>query len=207
MTAWPESVAELSRLEHESLRAFVESCAEHFTGRVLDYGCGRQPYRDVIEEAGGEYLPYDRKAFPGGSVGDHGPSDPLYCYGPTYTKADRERNAARTYNAILCTQVIEYVPLYGETTVGTTYGGDDYTETETPLLDLLGQFGRCLRSGGVLVLTGPTSWIEPPGHLHNFTQAGIRRLLEESGFVVERLECRGKIGPGLSIGYGAVARA
>lgn len=170
MSDWPTSVEELSRIENASIRAFVESCAEHFTGRVLDYGCGRQPYRDVVEKAGGEYVPWDRKGLPGGSVENVGP-------------VEAERHG---YTAILCTQVIQYVP-----------------EVEGTLANMR----DAIRPGGALVLTGPTSWIEPPGHLHNLTQAGIRRLLEQAGFAVERLECRGKIGPGLSIGYGVLARA
>ena len=58
---------------------------------------------------------------------------------------------------------------------------------------------------GVLILTGPTCWVEPPGHLHNHTIEGIRKLLTDGGFEVDRLESRGHVGPGLSIGYGAVA--
>lgn len=171
MSVWPESVAELSELERASLRAFVESCGDHFTGRVLDYGCGKQPYRDVVERAGGTYMPWDRKTFGGGSGGDIGP---LFV------------EALWPIDTILCTQVIEYVDDPGR---------------------LLNGFKAQMSEGGVLVLTGPTSWIEPPGHLHNQTLEGIRVLLERAGFVVERLESRGHVGPGFSIGYGAVARA
>lgn len=163
MSDWPGSVAELSALEKASIRAFVESCAEHFTGRTLDYGCGKQPYRDVVERAGGEYVPFDRRGLPGGSGGDIGES-------------------GGRFDAVLCTQVIQYT-------------------NARALLDRLHD-ERC-----VLVLTGPTCWIEPPGHLHNFTTEGIRRLLLSVGFTVERLESRGHVGPGFSIGYGAVARA
>lgn len=65
-------------LEGNSIRDFVQSCTEHFTGRVLDYGCGKQPYRDVVEAAAGEYVPFDRARFPANvSHEDIGPDEPL----------------------------------------------------------------------------------------------------------------------------------
>jgi hypothetical protein len=155
---------ELLTLERESLTAFVQSCSHLMTGRVLDYGCGKQPYRHVVEAAGGEYVPFDRAGLPGGSGGNIGRHE-------------------RDCPTILCTQVIQYV------------------ESPRALIDGLRE------AKTVLILTGPTCWIEPPGHLHNLTLEGIRRLLVQSGFTVERLESRGHVPPGFSIGYGAVARA
>ena len=172
MSDWPESLEDLSAIERASLRAFVESCAEHLTGRVLDYGCGRQPYRDVVDAARGEYVPYNRAEFNGcAGSGNAGPNNPL----------------ALGADTILCTQVIQYIP---------------------EPLRLLDQFRDCLEpSAGRLILTGPTCWVEPPGHLHSHTLEGVRRLLEQAGFVVDRLESRGHVGPGFSIGYGAIGRA
>lgn len=91
-TAWSNQT--VRELERASIRAFVESCADHLTGRVLDFGCGQQPYRDVVEQAGGEYVPYDRAAFPanvsGADVGD----EPV--------NGD--------FDAVLCNQVAQYWP-------------------------------------------------------------------------------------------------
>ncbi len=167
MADWPGSVDELSALERDSLVAFVGSCAPLFDRKtVLDYGCGRQPYREIVMTYGGSYHPFDRAGLPGGSGGDVGSTD-------------------GRYGVVLCTQVIEYV--------------------EAPLR-LLDRLHDHLAPGGHLILTGPTSWIEPPGHLQNFTLEGIGRLLTQAGFEPVRLESRGHVGPGFSLGYGAVAQ-
>lgn len=81
--------------ERESIRRFVESCSSHFTADVLDYGCGSQPYRDVIEGAGGNYHGYDRQGFPANVSGRDVGADEL---------------RLRSYDAILCTQVAQYWP-------------------------------------------------------------------------------------------------
>lgn len=63
-------------------------------GRVLDYGCGMQPYREIVERHG-EYHAFDRLSHPG-SVAErnHHSGDPL-----------REK-----WDTILCTQVLNYIP-------------------------------------------------------------------------------------------------
>lgn len=88
------TIEKLSRIENDSIREFVASYP--WTGDVLDYGCGRQPYAKIIKAAGAKYHPWDRKAQGGGSVKDVGPEDPL---------AEDGR-----WDAILCTQVVEYIP-------------------------------------------------------------------------------------------------
>jgi hypothetical protein len=42
----------LRDLERGSIRAFLESNQDKFGGRVLDFGSGQQPYRDVVIKAG-----------------------------------------------------------------------------------------------------------------------------------------------------------
>jgi SAM-dependent methyltransferase len=84
---------DLRSLERDSIRAFVESCSEHLTGRVLDYGCGRQPYRSIIEAAGGEYLPFDRAHFPANLSGED---------------VGLATWAWAGFDAVLCTQVLQY---------------------------------------------------------------------------------------------------
>lgn len=94
MTEWNNDT--VRQEERRSIRAFVESCSLAFTGQVLDYGCGVQPYRDVVEAAGGEYRPFDRATFPA-NVGSHeGADDPL--------------RLGDYWDSILCNQVIQYVP-------------------------------------------------------------------------------------------------
>ena len=46
----------LTRLERDSIRAFVMSAGAegYLSGRVLDYGCGRMPYRKIVLNRGGK---------------------------------------------------------------------------------------------------------------------------------------------------------
>ena len=88
-------VDELRELERASLVDFVGSCAKHFRGyRVLDYGCGKQPYRDLIVRAGANYVGYDRRLFPANVGHSEYGTDDIF----------EER-----WGAILCTQVVQYV--------------------------------------------------------------------------------------------------
>jgi SAM-dependent methyltransferase len=85
-------------VERSSIREFVLGAMPltRETGSVLDYGCGKQPYREIIEDAGCRYTGYDRAAFPGNvSEDDIGAEDVL----------GREK-----WDAILCTQILQYVP-------------------------------------------------------------------------------------------------
>jgi hypothetical protein len=85
----------IRQLERASIRAFVESAVSEFHGRVLDYGCGLQPYRQIVESAGAEYHGWDRAHFPANvSVDDVGDVALL----------------AYRYDTILCTQVAQYWP-------------------------------------------------------------------------------------------------
>ncbi len=91
------TIHELSAVENDTIREFVRSCGDHLSGHVLDYGCGRQPYRTIIEQHGGTYVGYDRRAF-GGNVS-----------GRDIGQLDEE-----SFDAILCTQVLPYVHEVGE---------------------------------------------------------------------------------------------
>jgi SAM-dependent methyltransferase len=87
---------DVRELEHVSVAAFVRRCGDRglLGGRVLDLGCGLQPYRGIVESAGGEYHGYDRADLPAATVwedvGDHGLTE-------------------GGWDTILCTQVIQYV--------------------------------------------------------------------------------------------------
>lgn len=88
----------LRELERSSIRSFVQAVADEnvFAGRdVLDYGCGKQSYRDVIVMGGGRYHGYDDPGFPASTVAE-----------PVGDRALLERK----WGAILCTQVIQYQP-------------------------------------------------------------------------------------------------
>lgn len=71
-----------------SIRRFLEARRELFRGRILDYGAGKpgtcrtpEPYRYLVSQSDGEYLPFDR--------GDVFPEPP--------------------FDVILCTQVLQFI--------------------------------------------------------------------------------------------------
>ena len=84
---------EIRQLERASIRAFIETSADHLAGRVLDIGCGLQPYRDIVEAVGGEYVGYDRVEFPGNVSGENIGPDPA---------------SLRDFDAVLMNQVLQY---------------------------------------------------------------------------------------------------
>lgn len=164
----------LREAERQSIRDFVQTAADegYLSGAVLDVGAGRSPYQDIVVTAGGIYYPYDRRDFPanvsGTDVGEWLP----------------------TYQSILCTQVVQYVP--------DTHG-------------FLTTLFAAIKSGGHLVLTYPTNWPEvEPEDLYRFTQKGMEWLLGEAGFEIMRHDWRHGFqheGVSFTVGYGVVARA
>ena len=162
----PQSIRELER---KSIRDFVERNKQYLTGRVLDFGAGKpgtcrepQPYRDLVS---GEYVPVD--------IGDEWP----IAY-------------AHLYDAILCTQVLQYIP--------------------NPAA-ILGCLNTWLKRGaGTLVMTYAANWDEvEESDFWRFTKAGMGRLLRESGFTVISHERRAEIdlnGFKFPLGYGVVAQ-
>lgn len=167
----------LRDIERESIRSFVAQAASegYLSGRVLDYGCGKQPYREIIEGVGSHYIPYDDPRHPGvvdTYVGDWSETDPI--------------------NAILCTQVTQFVP-------------------DVP--DLLSRFFQMLSDSGCLVMSYVTNWAEvEPGDLHRHTRAGMERLLTNAEFRIIQHAPREIVavtldGENLYAGYGVVARA
>lgn len=88
----------LRMVEANSLADYVASTAHVCKDAVvLDYGCGHQPYRDIVMNAGATaYVAYDRADYPG-TLGVDLPTmddDPL----------------ASKFDVILCTQIVQYVP-------------------------------------------------------------------------------------------------
>jgi len=54
----------IRRVERKSIQDFAKKNSSYLQGRVLDFGAGSQPYRELI---GGEYVPYEKgETFPGG---------------------------------------------------------------------------------------------------------------------------------------------
>lgn len=166
------TIDELVAIERESIERFVRGKAPWFDGkRVLDYGCGNMPYRRIIEEAGGEYVPWNRASYPGckGSA-DVGPDDPL---------------RGHRYDLIVCTQVVQYVPL-------------------EELANMFSWFATCAPT---LLITWPTTWPEvDAADLLRLTKWGMWSLLDVAGYrVIIEVERRAVFDMGgfeLAYGYG-----
>lgn len=199
-------MSQLRDYERESIRAFVQSAADegYLSGRVLDYGCGKQPYRDIVEAAGGESYGYDMANFPANVSGED-----VGEYEEAWFSDD-------AFDAILCTQVVQYIPL-----------GDGRHGHTLPTIFATWQ-REVLAASGLLVMTYPTNWPEvEDADLHRFTRAGMERLLTDAGFTIVEHEPRvwvyataaiiptpgGKQGPiddagtAFALGYGVIARA
>jgi SAM-dependent methyltransferase len=86
---------ELTASENDSIRAFVQLHASLLTGRVLDLGCGRSPYRSIVDDGGGDYVGYDRANLPANMSGTD--------IGPDYGDL-----APHSFDAVLSTQVIQF---------------------------------------------------------------------------------------------------
>lgn len=177
--------------EARSIRAFVQLAADegHLSGNVLDYGCGQQPYRDIVETAGGEYAPYDRVDFPGSVASqDYGAAGVVGDWGGE----ERDDSPLWTdWDAILCTQVIQY-----------------HRYPDAMLNDMRGALQE---AHGHVVLTYPTNWPEvEPVDLWRFTKFGMTTLLEAAGFEIIRHDWRHGFrheGISFTVGYGVIARA
>jgi len=88
------NIHDLSAIENDTIVAFLEQASAdgHLTGDVLDYGCGKAPYRALVERTG-RWQGYDRAQF-GGNVSGRN-------IGPTL-----ERDGG--WDAVLSTQVVQY---------------------------------------------------------------------------------------------------
>ncbi len=76
-------------VERSSIRAYVKEYSSLLVGRVLDFGCGHQPYRQYVT---GTYYPFDRANY--------------------FSETNYDEAVAKLqtlpFDAILCTQVLEY---------------------------------------------------------------------------------------------------
>lgn len=87
------SFSGLRGAEQASIRDFMITCRPYFTGKVLDYGCGTQPYRDIIESEDAEYFGYDRIDLPASRASQD--------YG--------DLSFTQKWDIIVCNQVLQYV--------------------------------------------------------------------------------------------------
>lgn len=78
-------------LERESIRAFMERHKSYLSGRVLDFGAGSEPYRDLVS---GEYVPFD-----------------TYEHNILPVGGKRKmQTPSGGFDVIMCNQVMQYMP-------------------------------------------------------------------------------------------------
>jgi SAM-dependent methyltransferase len=118
---------------------------------ILDVGSGMAPYRELFSHA--RYVTCDWEH----SI--YAPSTPPDIRG----SADRIPVEDASFDAILCTQVLEHVP-------------EPWAVLE--------EFHRVIRPGGRVWITAPLVWYlhEQPYDYYRYTSHGLRHLLERAGF-------------------------
>jgi SAM-dependent methyltransferase len=133
------------------------------TGRVLDLGCGSQPYRALLSQAS-EYV--------GADVEERDGLEARLVPGEPLPFADA------TFDAIVCTQVLEHVE---------------------DLSQILAEITRVLKPGGTLVASVPFIFQihGAPHDYRRFTEFGITTALK--GYHMEMLSRHGGAGSALAI--------
>ena len=132
-------------------------------GRLLDVGCGAQPYRELLP-TDVVYLGIDtidaKRNF------GYNSSDTVYYAGHIWPVE------AESIDVVLCTEALEHVP--------------------EPAA-FLREMHRCLRPGGRAILTVPFAvrWHFIPHDYWRFTPTGLNRLLQQACFTDIRVYARG----------------
>lgn len=132
-------------------------------GRVLDVGCGSQPYR-VLMAPDVDYVGIDI-AEAEAHFGYKMP-DTIYYTGDTWPIEDR------SVDYVLCTETLEHV---------------------LDPVQFLGEAARCLRPGGTLLLTVPFAarWHFIPHDYWRYTPSSLEYLLTRAGFTDIAVYARG----------------
>ncbi len=142
----------LVRTENESIKTFLEDNREYISGRVLDFGAGHQPYKELIESIDDVtmYVPFDNPNFPATRV----------ITGSKY--ADDLNKIRGTFQTVICTQVLQY--------------------TLHPLKIAENIYSLLIDGGHVLLTYPTCwDEIEDEDYLR-YTKAGIRKIFHVSGF-------------------------
>lgn len=142
---------EAAPLERAPIYRFVAEQARLLPrgANVLDVGAGEAPYRELFDEQ--QYVTLDREDTP------HSGEVDLYGDAESIPVEDA------SFDAVLCTQVLEHVP-----------------RPE----DALREFSRVLDAGGILIATVPFLWEEheTPFDYYRYTRYGIEHLARSAGF-------------------------
>lgn len=135
-------------LQANSIERDLRATFAGFRGRLLDVGCGNSPYRHLLDPAATQYQGVDVPA-----AADFGYQNPdiVYYDGHALPFPDA------TFDAVLCTEVIEHIP--------------DPTE-------IIREMHRVLKPGGRLIATIPWSarFHYQPFDYHRYTPSMLQPL-------------------------------
>ncbi len=157
------SVRRFFDLQAGSVWQDVAAEAEHWRGKVIDVGCGAQPYRTLLP-AGTQYVGLDieqaEQAF------GYATPDTIHFDGGSWPAGTHDADV------VLCTEVLEHV---------------------LEPRKLLAEAYAALRPGGRLLLTVPFAarWHFVPHDYWRFTPSSLKHLLEDAGFQQVWVRARG----------------
>jgi SAM-dependent methyltransferase len=132
---------------------FLQRAARTLTPEhtILDVGSGLAPYRELFSHTSYTTCDWDQSLY--------SPEVPPDIVAP----ADNIPVEDESFDAVLCTEVLEHVPAPWE---------------------VLSEFHRIIRPGGAVWITVPFTWPlhEQPHDYYRYTEFGLRHLLEKAGF-------------------------
>jgi SAM-dependent methyltransferase len=163
VSSWGARLRRFFDLQAGSIWRDVGQLLNDAYGKVIDVGCGGQPYRALLP-ASVEYVGID--------IADatrnfgYAATDTLYFAG------DEWPDATSDADFVLCTEVLEHVPDPAQ---------------------FLARAYRALRPGGRVVCTVPFAarWHFIPFDYWRFTPSGLKRLFDEAGFGDVQIWARG----------------
>lgn len=156
--------------------------------KLLDAGCGTQQYRDLcahLEYRGQDFGQYiiDEKKMLGAEDGGLGSGEAGFIYGELDYRGDvwdiDETN--EFFDAILCTEVFEHIPYPNKA---------------------IREFGRLLKSDGVLLVTAPSNCLrhmDPYFYYSGFSDRWYETVLAENGFRIDEIVPVGDYNSWLSV--------
>lgn len=160
---WGARLRRFFDLQAGSIWRDVEQLLRDAEGKVVDVGCGGQPYRSLLPRSV-EYVGIDIAD----ATRDFGyeTTDTIYFNGEDWP--EQTANA----DVVLCTEVLEHVPRPA---------------------DFLARAYAALRPGGRVVCTVPFAarWHFVPFDYWRFTPSGLKQLFESAGFVDVQIWARG----------------
>ena len=167
-------------LERRSISEFLVSQGDKLHGQVLDIGCGKQPYRNIVESFGGTYHGFDRESFAGSVVDED--------IGEYWDLCDE-------VDTVMMTQVWQYIPIH---------------VLKDMLCKLASGDWSLKAGGWFLATGPTNWPLVEETDLHRFTAKGAEALLDTTRFKEIQVEERASIeveGERWPLGWKAVARA